>query len=115
MFAGVTVGDDIRITTSGNASLGTLNAKGTGLDNEGDGSNIVLTIGGAGLVSHAEAVDDFTVTARRFETGLNSIITGGDINITTSGDSLLGNVGSQLGRILACRFADEHQRGAVFD
>ena len=90
-FAGVTVGDDIRITSSGSANLGTLLARGTGTDSEGDGSNIVLNIGGATNVTHAEAVDDFRATAARFETGLNSLITDGDIVITTTGDSLLGN------------------------
>ena len=90
-FAGVSVGDDIRITTRGSATLGTLLAKGTGKDSESDGSNIFLNIGGAADVTHGEAVDDFSATTARFATGLNSLITGGDIIISTSGDSLLGN------------------------
>lgn len=90
-FAGITVGDDIRITTGGNASLGTLITRGTGTDNETDGRNIVLAIGGNATVTHAESDNDFTATATNFTTGLNSIVTMGDIDIATSGDSDLGN------------------------
>ncbi len=91
IFAGVSVGDDIRITTTGGAQVGDLRSLGTGTDNEGDGSNIVLTITNNLTVTHAEASRNFTATANRFETGINTIITGGNIDITTVADAVLGN------------------------
>ena len=90
-FAGVTAGDDIRITTSGNALLGRLIANASGSDNDVNGSNIVLTIGGSLFVDHAESANNFVVQASRFETGLNSVITEGDIAISTIEDAILGN------------------------
>jgi filamentous hemagglutinin family protein len=59
------------------------------------GRDTVLTSTGNSLISHSESVRNFRASAARFETGLNSIITLGDINITTAGDTLLGN--SQAG------------------
>lgn len=56
-----------------------------------DGANIVLTSSGAAGVEHAEAANDFTANAASFRTGLNSIITGGDIAITSPGAVDLGN------------------------
>ena len=56
-----------------------------------DGNNIVITAAGAASVEHAEADDDFTATAASFRTGLNSIITGGDIVVTSPGAVDLGN------------------------
>ncbi len=56
-----------------------------------DGVNITLTSNGATSVEHAEADNDFTATAGSFRTGLNSIITGGDIVITSPGAVDLGN------------------------
>lgn len=90
-IAAATAGDDIRITTSGAADFGHLMATGTGQDNEPDGSNIVLDAGGSLYVEHGEAADNFTATAASFDTGENTIITGGDIIIVTSGDARLGN------------------------
>lgn len=90
-IAGITAGDDIRVTTSGTATFGNLHATGTGQDDEPDGSNIVLVAGGSLYVDHGEAVDDFTASAASFATGDNTIITGGDIVVVTSGDADLGN------------------------
>lgn len=56
-----------------------------------DGNNIVVTAAGAASVEHAEAVNDFTATGASFRTGLNSIITGGDIFVTSPGAVDLGN------------------------
>ncbi|QCB55567.1 hypothetical protein E5675_14780 [Sphingopyxis sp. PAMC25046] len=55
------------------------------------GSDITLTSTGATTVEHAEAVNDFTANAASFATGLNSIITGGNIDITSPGAVDLGN------------------------
>ncbi|MGH6631881.1 MAG: beta strand repeat-containing protein, partial [Sphingopyxis sp.] len=55
------------------------------------GNDITLGSLGATSVEHAEAVNDFTATAGSFRTGLNSIITGGDISITSPGAVDLGN------------------------
>lgn len=97
-FAGITVGDDIRLTTNGAMTLGTVKATGAGRDNESDGSNIVLTAGRALDVGHAEAARNFVARAASFKTGLNTIITGGDIDLVTTGASSLGN--SQAGGFL---------------
>jgi filamentous hemagglutinin family protein len=94
-LAGVTVGDDIRVTTTGTADFGNLFALGGGADNESDGANIILSSTGAMFVDHAEARDNFTATANRFETGPATIITGGHILINTAADILLGD--SQAG------------------
>ena len=55
------------------------------------GGDIILASAGATTVEHAEAANDFTATAASFATGLNSIITGGDIQITSPGAVDLGN------------------------
>ena len=55
------------------------------------GSNIFLTASGAGSVEHAEADNDFIASAASFRTGLNSIITGGNIIVTAPGAVDLGN------------------------
>ncbi|WP_448140269.1 hypothetical protein [Sphingopyxis fribergensis] len=88
--AGLDAGDDIRIGNGGNLTIGNAYSRGTGLDNEGDGSNVVLAAG-ITRVEHAEADNDFTASAARFATGLNSIITGGDIVITSATSVDLGN------------------------
>lgn len=56
-----------------------------------DAADIVISSSGAASVEHAEAVNDFTASAGSFRTGLNSIITGGDITITSPGAVDLGN------------------------
>ena len=56
-----------------------------------DATDIVLNVAGAASVEHAEADNDFTATAGSFRTGLNSIITGGDIVVTSPGAVDLGN------------------------
>ena len=55
----------------------------------------ILNTTGNIVVTHTESGRNLTVTANRFETGLNSIVTGGNINVATAGDALLGN--SQAG------------------
>jgi hypothetical protein len=56
-----------------------------------DGADITISSSGAASIEHAEAVNDFTANAASFRTGLNSIITGGDISITSPGAVDLGN------------------------
>ncbi|HJS11819.1 hypothetical protein [Sphingopyxis sp.] len=56
-----------------------------------DATDIAINGSGAASVEHAEAVNDFTASAASFRTGLNSIITGGDISITSPGAVDLGN------------------------
>src|SRR3546814_9938839 len=51
----------------------------------------MLTSTGATTVEHAEAANDFTANAASFATGPNSIITGGNIEITAPGAVDLGN------------------------
>ncbi|NIJ35588.1 hypothetical protein FHR22_000237 [Sphingopyxis panaciterrae] len=85
-----TAGDDINLT--GNfLTLGTLTTDGTGADAGLDGSNIVLSSVAATTVTHAEADNDFNANVGSFQTGLNSIITGGDIAIISPGAVDLGN------------------------
>ena len=73
----------------GNLSL-TSTLGGIGVDRL-DGANILINAAGAASVEHAEAVNDFTATAASFRTGLNSIITGGDITVNSPGAVDLGN------------------------
>lgn len=89
-IANATANDDLSII--GNAlTLGRLTTNGTGADSELDGSNIFLGSQGATTVVHAEADNDFTAQVGSFATGLNSIITGGDISVTAPGAINLGN------------------------
>ncbi|KTE01030.1 beta strand repeat-containing protein, partial [Sphingopyxis sp. H115] len=88
--AGLDAGDDIRVSNGGDAAIGNAFSRGTGLDNEGDGSNIVLSAG-ITRVDHAEADSDFVADVAGFSTGLNSIITGGDIVIASATGVDLGN------------------------
>ncbi len=83
-------GDDIRVNTGGALTIGGAYSYGTGVDNEGDGSNIVLSAGDTN-VAHAEADNDFVADVASFTTGLNSLITGGDIIVTSGGAVDLGN------------------------
>lgn len=83
-------GDDIRIDIGNDLTIGNAFSRGTGTDDEGDGSNIVLAAA-ITRVDHAEADNDFTASVGRFTTGLNSIITGGDIVITSGSGVDLGN------------------------
>ena len=55
------------------------------------GGDILMTSLGAAMVEHAEAVGDFIASAGSFATGLNSIITGGNIDIVSPGAVDLGN------------------------
>lgn len=54
-------------------------------------NDIVIAAAGAASVEHAEADNDFTASGASFRTGLNSIITGGDILVTSPGAVDLGN------------------------
>ncbi|AQA00402.1 hypothetical protein BWQ93_19540 [Sphingopyxis sp. QXT-31] len=93
-----TAGDDISLI--GNTIVaGNLITNGTGLDSELDGSNIFVGTSGAATVDHAEADNDFTADVGSFSTGLDTIITGGDIDITSVGAVDLGN--SQAGGFIA--------------
>lgn len=55
------------------------------------GSNIVIDTTGFASIEHAEAVNNFLATVGSFRTGLNSLITGGDIDIASVGAVELGN------------------------
>src|SRR3546814_19593751 len=55
------------------------------------GGDIMLTSTGATTVEHAEAANDFTANAASFATRPNSIITGGNIELTAPGAVDLGN------------------------
>ncbi len=55
------------------------------------GGNILMSSPGAMTVEHAEAVGNFSASAASFATGLNSIITGGNIDIVAPGAVDLGN------------------------
>lgn len=55
------------------------------------GGNISISTTGAASVEHAEADNNFTATVGSFRTGLNSIITGGNIDINSVGAVDLGN------------------------
>ncbi|WP_194954793.1 beta strand repeat-containing protein [Sphingopyxis solisilvae] len=55
------------------------------------GNDIVIAAAGAVSVEHAEAVNDFIASGVSFRTGLNSIITGGDILVNAPGAVDLGN------------------------
>ncbi|WP_227340310.1 beta strand repeat-containing protein [Sphingopyxis sp. P8] len=61
------------------------------VDTLNGGSDIVMSSTSDASVEHAEAVNDFTATVGSFTTGLNSIITGGDITVTSPGAVDLGN------------------------
>ncbi|MBL0916994.1 MAG: hypothetical protein IBJ13_16290, partial [Sphingopyxis sp.] len=56
-----------------------------------DGDNIFITSAGRASIEHAEAENNFTANVGSFRTGLNSIITGGNISITSPGAVDLGN------------------------
>ncbi|WP_137752657.1 hypothetical protein [Sphingopyxis sp. L1A2A] len=56
-----------------------------------NGNDILITAAGAASVEHAEAANDFIASAASFRTGLNSIITGGNIIVTSPGAVDLGN------------------------
>jgi hypothetical protein len=91
-FDRLIAGDDIGITGSGNVGIAFMDATGTNpAPGEEEGSNVAVTLTGSLVVEHGEAADDFVVNATSFRTGLNSIIAGGDIDITTAGASDLGN------------------------
>ncbi|WP_332819249.1 beta strand repeat-containing protein [Sphingopyxis sp.] len=79
------------VSAGATLSLETTGVTGTiGVDRLG-GTDITINSNGAASVEHAEAANDFTATAGSFRTGLNSIITGGDIVITSPGAVDLGN------------------------
>ncbi|KTE49924.1 hypothetical protein ATE69_19190 [Sphingopyxis sp. H071] len=101
LFAGgdlsITAGTTIRGATgsllagSGVVTLTALGTTGRIDVDHVEGGTVVMSSTGATSVEHAEADDDFTASAGSFRTGLNSIITGGDISITSPGAVDLGN------------------------
>lgn len=56
-----------------------------------DANNIIITTAGLASVEHAEATQNFLANTGSFRTGLNSLITGGDIDINAVGAVDLGN------------------------
>ena len=86
---GISGGPGSLLAAGGNMSL-TSTLGGIGVD-QLDANNIVIAAAGAASVEHAEAVNDFTASGASFRTGLNSIITGGDILVTSPGAVDLGN------------------------
>ncbi len=78
-----------RLGTNGTLSL-TTTVGALGVDRL-DAADIILNSVGAISVEHAEALNDFTASGASFRTGLNSIITGGDIVVTSPGAVDMGN------------------------
>ncbi|NJS14999.1 MAG: hypothetical protein HC788_10785 [Sphingopyxis sp.] len=84
-------GDDI-VLTGGTMALTDMRATGTGPDSDGNGADFTITSTANVSIDHAEAASDFRATvAGDFTTGLNSIITGGDIVIAAGDVVNLGN------------------------
>ncbi|WP_260582381.1 beta strand repeat-containing protein [Sphingopyxis sp. PET50] len=90
-FDTLLAGDDIGITGSGDIRVALMDATGSNPQGEEIGSNVGIDIDGNVVVGHGEAAGDYIVNATSFTTGLNSIIADGNIEITTSGASNLGN------------------------
>jgi len=90
-FGSLIAGDDIDIHGSGDVSVAFMDATGDDPDAGEFGSNVTIDLAGNVTVGHGEAAGDFIVNANSFATGLNSIIADGNIAITTSGASNLGN------------------------
>ena len=90
-FNRLVAGDDIRVLGGGDVAIAFMDATGTNPDSGETGSNVGIDLAGNVIVSHGEAADNFIVNATSFTTGLNSLIAGGDIDITTTGASDLGN------------------------
>ncbi|QNO28497.1 hypothetical protein EEB18_005980 [Sphingopyxis sp. OPL5] len=90
-FGSLIAGDDIGISGSGDVTVALMDATGDNPDSGESGSNINIALAGAFDVDHAEAAGDFTADVARIRTGLNSIITDGNIDITASGAADLGN------------------------
>jgi len=86
----VDAGDDVVLTAAGPVAVGAAYSGTGSFDDEGDGGNIAIS-GGATTVGHAEAADDFTANVASFATGTNTVIAGGDIDITSAGAADLGN------------------------
>lgn len=84
-------GDDIDLIGA-DMTLGDLRTTGTGADADGFGADFTIASSGNVTIDHAEAISDFrATTAGSFATGLNSIVTGGDISIGSLGPVNLGN------------------------
>ncbi|MBA3898444.1 MAG: hypothetical protein H0X36_15210, partial [Sphingomonadaceae bacterium] len=93
--AATTAGDDILASSAGTATLTTATTTGsfveTGYGVTPDGSNIVVNAVGAATIGHGDSANDILVDSASFSTGLSSLIAAGDILISTTGDSTLGN------------------------
>lgn len=90
-FNRLVAGDDIFLQGSGDVTIAFMNASGENPGGEEIGSNVEAVLAGHLHVEHGEAADDFTANVASFSTGLNSIITGGNIDITADGPADLGN------------------------
>ncbi len=90
-FNRLIAGDDIGVTGSGDVDVSFMDATGDNPEGEEIGSNVDFNLAGNVTVGHGEAAGDFIVNANSFATGLNSIIADGNIEVTTSGASNLGN------------------------
>lgn len=89
--AAIDATSDSLIGTDGNLSVIVTGANGTIDLGRVSANNIFLNSLGATTVEHADAVGNFTAIVGSFATGINSIITGGNINITAPGSVDLGN------------------------
>ena len=82
LFTRIDAGADLTLNAGGGGIAGgTIDA----------GANVAITASGAAVIDHADAIGHFTASAASFRTGPNSIITGGDILITSPGLVDLGN------------------------
>ena len=79
------------LSAGGTLALNTTAATGSIAVDRLAGNDIIVTTDGQASVEHADAVNDFIATVGSFRTGLNSIITGGDIMINAVGTVDLGN------------------------
>jgi len=83
------------------------------------GADIVLASLGDTTVVHAEADNDFFANAQNFATGLNSIITGGNIDIVAAdtvdlGNSSAGGYVSALGQVVTFNAIDAGSTVSLF-
>ncbi|KQZ65400.1 hypothetical protein ASD67_03080 [Sphingopyxis sp. Root1497] len=90
-FNRLVAGDDIRLFGRGDVDIAFMDATGTNPESGESGSNVGIDLVGNVSVGHGEAAGDFIVNTTSFTTGLNSLIADGDIDITTTGASNLGN------------------------
>jgi hypothetical protein len=88
-LGGVSAGDDIRIATAADANLGSLTARGTGTDNESDGSNIFVNVDGAVTINNANAATMIGVRGATVS-GNGTWSAGEDLLVISAGSTNLG-------------------------